>query len=96
MAEVKKEDKFFVVNLKYIKKLSHYGNLSFNRVCDELNKKFSQTEKNKYICCNQDEPYAEKVWEVILAGEAEKQEKKRHDKTVKGLQKMGEPTGRGR
>ena len=24
---------------------------------------------NKYIICNQDEPYAEKVWQTILEGE---------------------------
>ena len=24
---------------------------------------------NKYIICNQDEPYADKVWEIILEGE---------------------------
>ena len=28
--------------------------------------------ENNYIVCNQDESYADKVWEVILAGEAEK------------------------
>ena len=25
--------------------------------------------KNKYIVCNQDEPYAELVWQIILLGE---------------------------
>ena len=25
---------------------------------------------NKYIVCNQDEPYAETVWQIILKGEA--------------------------
>lgn len=25
---------------------------------------------NKYIICNQDEPYAELVWQIILGGEA--------------------------
>lgn len=29
---------------------------------------------NKYICCNQDEPYAEKVWQIILKGEDIKSE----------------------
>lgn len=27
---------------------------------------------NKYIVCNQDEPYAEKVWQEILKGEDNK------------------------
>ena len=26
--------------------------------------------ENKYIVCNQDEPYAELVWQIILGGEA--------------------------
>lgn len=30
--------------------------------------------KNRYIVCNQDEPYAQKVWEAILEGEKEKKE----------------------
>ena len=30
---------------------------------------------NKYIVCNQDEPYAEKVWRVILQGEDDKEGK---------------------
>lgn len=29
--------------------------------------------KNKYIVCNQDEPYAELVWQIILLGEDAKQ-----------------------
>lgn len=31
---------------------------------------------NKYIICNQDEPYAEKVWQAILDGETEKEKAK--------------------
>jgi len=27
---------------------------------------------NKYIVCNQDEPYAEEVWQIILKGEDDK------------------------
>lgn len=34
--------------------------------------------ENKYIVSNQDEPYAEVVWQVILGGEALKEDKK-HD-----------------
>lgn len=30
---------------------------------------------NRYIVCNQDEPYAEKVWQMILDGEREKKAK---------------------
>jgi len=28
---------------------------------------------NKYIVCNQDEPYAELVWQIILQGERDKE-----------------------
>lgn len=30
---------------------------------------------NSYIVCNQDEPYATKVWDIILKGEEEKEKK---------------------
>ena len=30
---------------------------------------------NKYIVCNQDEPYAELIWKIILGGEALKRSK---------------------
>lgn len=29
-------------------------------------------KQNEYIVCNQDEPYAEKVWQAILDGEDKK------------------------
>lgn len=28
---------------------------------------------NKYISCNQDEPYADQVWQIILDGEKKKE-----------------------
>lgn len=30
--------------------------------------------QNKYIVCNQDEPYSEEVWKIILDGETKKEE----------------------
>jgi len=38
----------------------------FIRVLGELDK------GNRYIVCNQDEPYAEEVWQLILEGERKK------------------------
>jgi len=29
--------------------------------------------KNRYVVCNQDEPYAEQVWQLILDGEKKKE-----------------------
>jgi transcription elongation factor Elf1 len=41
---------------------------------DELRKSDGKPplSKNKYIICNQDEPYAEEVWQIILEGERKK------------------------
>ena len=39
---------------------------AFNKVLKAVN------TGHKYICCSQDEPYAQKVWQAILDGEKEK------------------------
>jgi len=41
---------------------------------DELRKQDNQPplSRNQYIICNQDEPYADEVWDVILNGERQK------------------------
>ena len=62
MAE-KKEDKFIVINKKHLVRLSCHS-------IDLLNEILSEIENlNKYIVCNQDEPYAEQVWQIIILGE---------------------------
>jgi len=38
----------------------------------EIYRKFCGRPEAKYIVCNQDEPYADKVWNTILNGEDEK------------------------
>ena len=86
MKEIKKETKFLVINRK---KLDEYfsqfikekfitpeeqaviDKIPFFQVLKEVR------TKNKYIVCNQDEPYAEKVWKLILRGEQKKQEKRK-------------------
>ena len=54
---------------------------------------------NKYIICNQDEPYAEKVWQTILEGEdAKPMSMKKLEEAGKFLTKDKElpwPAGRG-
>ncbi len=47
-------------------------------VCSMINRKRKAKgkgpiEDNRYILCNQDEPYAEKVWQTILEGERTKE-----------------------
>lgn len=93
--KIEKDDKWLVFNMKFINELSPEGEKRLAAVCEELSEKFPRIKDNKYVCCNQDEPYAEEVWEIILRGEREKQEL--HKRAVKNLQAMGEPgPGRGR
>ncbi|MFA5307633.1 MAG: hypothetical protein WC365_09350 [Candidatus Babeliales bacterium] len=72
--EIKKiEDLYLVLKWEDIRK-----NLSFSErnALAELIRKVERGRKvlscNKYIVCNQDEPYAEKVWQMILDGERAK------------------------
>ena len=76
--ESKKEEKYIVINKK---RLEHYLEqftkgtfttedeqnnidcLTFNEVLRGVD------TDSKYIVCNQDEPYAEDVWQTILKGE---------------------------
>ncbi|MBE9595118.1 MAG: hypothetical protein IMF19_16760 [Proteobacteria bacterium] len=64
------EEKFYVVNYKYLNSLTHpyYKGLIY-LIMDILNRVLP---KNKYYVCNQDEPYADEVLQVILAGEDKK------------------------
>ncbi|MBW2636960.1 MAG: hypothetical protein JRC86_05475 [Deltaproteobacteria bacterium] len=85
MAE--RENKFLVVNSKHLEELDDImpqegilgGCAATNRIRNAI-KNFkavyeSNTEKQlnqKYVVCNQDESYAEDVWQIILNGENEK------------------------
>jgi len=82
MPKVEKEFKFFVLNLKDVEK---YLSLAQHRMLGEIADAIRQGRKNEgkvpennYIVCNQDEPYAEAVWAVILAGERRKSEPLMH------------------
>lgn len=77
MREVKKEDNFLVFNMKFINELSVEGHKHLAAVCRELSEKFPHAKENQYVCCNQDEPYAEEGWDIILEGERNKLEGKR-------------------
>lgn len=64
---MKDMDEFFDENPEDLKKLniidSHYQGFRVVR---------GRTPLNRYIIINQDEPYAEKVWDIVLEGERRK------------------------
>ena len=62
MAE-KKEDKFIVINKKHLQRLSTHSRDLLHEILSEIE------NQNKYIVCNQDEPYADMVWKIIIMGE---------------------------
>ena len=76
--KAKKEEKYLVVKLEdldnYFSQFTkgvfttedeqnNIDTLTWNEVLHALQ------NDNKYIVCNQDEPYAELVWQIILLGE---------------------------
>ena len=74
MAE--KEDKYFVLKLD---DLAEYTTPEDRAMLNKIAHKVSAYRRvngkepnNRYIVCNQDEPYAEDVWRVILSGEDNK------------------------
>ena len=79
MAE--KEEKFLVINRKHLRdyfsqfthgifttdeEKEHIDSIPFNQVIKEVEEMIGP---HRYITCNQDEPYADLVWQVILLGE---------------------------
>ena len=68
------ENKFCCFKTKYAEKCLTEAELSILSV---LLQKIEKNYPNRvYFCVNQDEPYADKVWELIKEGEAEKQQVK--------------------
>jgi len=79
-APKQKEDKFIVINRKRFDEIE--GRTGAKNVIDKLQlalNDFSAIYEihmgkpidQQYIVCNQDEPYAEKVWDLILARKSE-------------------------
>lgn len=85
MTEIKFEpDKFIVINRKHLEeltKLDKEKDFDFKKEFNILFECFVKFYKtltgnefiNKYYVCNQDEPYAQKVLDVILEGERAKE-----------------------
>lgn len=61
------ENRFLVFNTKHFRDLT-YGDINaVNHAVDVLNSFVpKEKQKNKYYVCNQDEPYAQKVIDLIL------------------------------
>lgn len=60
------ENKYFVIPRKYLEGIEQE---TINKITNHALKKGFNL-KNKYYVCNQDEPYAHKIIETILEGEA--------------------------
>jgi len=78
----KKEEKYLVIKLKDLENyFSQFTKGTFttedeqnNIDCLTWNEVLREVQnENKYIVCNQDEPYAELIWQIILMGEDAKQ-----------------------
>ena len=68
----KYEEKFIVINKKHLNSLP---NSLYNEFSNILRKISKFLPNNKYYVCNQDEPYAERILEIILDEEKKKEDK---------------------
>ena len=80
--KAKKEEKYLVIKLEDLERYFDQFTKGVFTTEDEQNNIDSLTwnadlrevqNHNKYIVCNQDEPYAELIWQIILMGEDAKQ-----------------------
>ena len=73
----KEHNKFVVWKMEDLSVLFREDNLARYFDCLvtalQVERKIQGKGENRYIVCNQDEPYAAKVWEVILEGESRKE-----------------------
>lgn len=60
------EEKFIVINKKHLKNLPAGLEDRLSRLLPEIAQFLPE---HKYYVCNQDEPYAQQVIDIILAGE---------------------------
>lgn len=76
----KKENKFFALIIP-MKDYNGFIEMKpeVEPLLSNISKAYAQYRKsigkkpyNEYIICNQDEPYAEEVWQIILKGEEKK------------------------
>ena len=75
---VSREEKFYIFkkeDVDYVLQQNPLLEEYFQTMCSLV--RFHRIAHNKkpensYVACNQDEPYAEKVWNIILEGEKQK------------------------
>ena len=78
----KKENKFYALIIpakdvdEFFKLYPKYGNRlqEIEKNYADFRKSKGKNTHNNYIICNQDEPYAEQVWQLILDGEKQKEQ----------------------
>ena len=58
-------NKFVVINIKFLQRLSMTDQLSLHRMIGKLNKRIPELDKKRYIVINQDESYADEVIEIL-------------------------------
>lgn len=66
------EEKFIVINKKYLKKVPPSVRNNFLWALEDF---LTYLPENKYIVCNQDEPYANEILKMILDSETKKESK---------------------
>jgi hypothetical protein len=68
-----KEDKFFVLKLEDLHEyLTPEGRAQLDEISNYISAMRKQSGREphpRYVVCNQDEPYANAVWDAILKGE---------------------------
>ena len=72
--KVQEENKFIVIPVKDLRYLDNPQHSSLKEIVEKLaeGRKLEGKKSNEYYVCNQDEPYAKEVLEVILKGEEAK------------------------
>lgn len=83
MKKAKYEEKFIVINRKDLKHISEEGKANLDAIFKGIQVGRINDDKkalNNYYVCNQDEPYAKKVIEIILEGEDMKVNLSKSDK----------------
>ena len=65
--------KFLVINWKYIEETLNSTEFAIFATLLEKIHKEANLKDHDYLVVNQDEPYAEEIWEIIKAGEKKKE-----------------------
>lgn len=79
LTELKMEEKFIVINFKRLYELQEFDKGAVDKLLRNIREfeysyitKVGKQLNQKYIVCNQDEPYANDVWNIIQLGESNK------------------------